>query len=152
MHTDDTDSQLSDILTSYLQNFKNAMGAKLTLIESLLSGSDSLKNNPRFLLSKFSTKFYGNNWQADPHSVIIGVQDIITINRFYIRIYEYLEFRLSSLLSIGEGLFSKDADSFQKELQKVIKKIQLNNQSNLSLGELFLELNGVQNSFIYGIL
>jgi hypothetical protein len=87
MHPDVTDPQLTDLLTSFIQHFKTTTGVKLTLLESLCSGNDSLKNNPRFLLSKFSTKYYQNVWQADPNSVIIALEHLITINRFYIRIY-----------------------------------------------------------------
>lgn len=60
MKENDEDSQLSDLMTSYLQHFKVTTGAKLSLVEALCVGGDSLQTNPQFLLSKFSTKSFAN--------------------------------------------------------------------------------------------
>ena len=47
---------LEDSLDLYLQQFKNVLGAKLTLVESLCNSNNSLQSNPAFLVSRYSSK------------------------------------------------------------------------------------------------
>ena len=76
----------------------------------------------------------------------------MTINRFYVRIYEYLELRLSSILSIGEGIFSREVEFFQRELEEGIRRYQSKMAEGVHLGELLGAVNRMQNGFVGQLL
>jgi len=78
--------QISDLLTSYIQYFKNILSAKLSLVESLCIDNQSLQNNPQFWLSKFGNRTFGSSWNVDPFIVNISVESGSIIQRFYLRI------------------------------------------------------------------
>lgn len=90
MKENEAELSLTDLLTTYIQQFKATMAVRLTLIEAICQGGDSLQNNPQFLLSKYSTKSFISQWPVDPHSIPLSLEHSIIINRFYLRLYEYL--------------------------------------------------------------
>jgi hypothetical protein len=82
----DVEVQTSDLLTCYIQHFKNILSTKLSLVESLCLSSTSLQNNPQFLLSRLSNKNFKSDWKIDPFSIAINEENSSIIQRFYLRI------------------------------------------------------------------
>lgn len=54
----DLEVQINDLLTIFLQNFKNIFAAKMSLIESICCHNNSLQSNPQYLLSRLSNKSF----------------------------------------------------------------------------------------------
>lgn len=103
----DVEVQTSDLLTCYIQHFKNILSTKLSLVESLCLSSTSLQNNPQFLLSRLSNKTFKSDWKIDPFSIAINEENASIIQRFYLRIQEYLEYRLGTLSTFDESSFNR---------------------------------------------
>jgi len=66
--------------------FKNVNSAKLSLIETTCSTTQNLQNSPQFLLSKLSTRNFKYKPLSNPFDVLIADHNIMTIQRFYLRI------------------------------------------------------------------
>ncbi len=78
--------QINDLLTQFMQHFKNIFAAKMSLFESLVLTSHSLQTNPQYLLSRLSTKVFKMEWPIDPYSIPITHDITSNIQRFYLRI------------------------------------------------------------------
>jgi hypothetical protein len=144
--------QISDLLTCYIQQFKNILSAKLSLIESICTSNHSLQNNPQFLLSKLASKSFKIDWAVDPLTIFVNEKSTSIIQRFYLRLQEYLEYRFEALASINETGFNKEIDNFQRQLQKIIRGYHTNNEKESSLGNLFQQLNLSESRFVAGLL
>ena len=63
-----------------------------------------------------------------------------------------MELRLSSILSIGEGIFGREVEFFQRELEEGIRRYQSKMAEGVHLGELLGAVNRMQNGFVGQLL
>jgi len=52
----DNETKITDLLTTFLQHYKHIFNSKLSLLESILTKTNTIHNNIQFLISKLSTK------------------------------------------------------------------------------------------------
>ena len=74
-----TTDQLDHLLSTYLQQFKNILGVKLSLIETVCNGGSSIKDNPEFLMSKYASRSFKADWIGDPEECLVGAGDMLSV-------------------------------------------------------------------------